>query len=104
MAKLFGTEYATTGNFGIIPKGSFGYIDTEKLTRDLEKSKQYLEQAGAKDANQDGILEYNGKDLELELLVRTDKPTYARMAELLTSNLKEVGIKVSSKIGRHCTI
>ncbi|MEE0252589.1 MAG: ABC transporter substrate-binding protein [Acutalibacteraceae bacterium] len=97
MAKLFGTEYATTGNFGIIPKGSFGYIDTEKLTRDIEKSKQYLEQAGAKDANQDGILEYNGKDLELELLVRTDKPTYARMAELLTSNLKEVGIKVVQK-------
>ncbi len=97
MAKLFGTEYATTGNFGIIPKGSFGYIDTEKLTRDIEKSKQYLEQAGAKDSDQDGILEYNGKDLELEILVRTDKPTYARMAELITSNLKEVGIQVVQK-------
>ena len=67
MAKLFGTEYATTGNFGIIPKGSFGYIDTEKLTRDIEKSKQYLE------------------------------PTYARMAELITANLKEVGIQVVQK-------
>lgn len=35
--------------------------------------------------------------MELEILVRTDKPTYARMAELITANLKEVGIQVVQK-------
>lgn len=97
MAKLFGSEYATPGNFGMIPKGSYGYIETETLARDVEKAKQFLKKAGAEDSDNDGILEYKGKDLELEVLVRTEMPKYTRMAELLSSNPEEVGVKVVQK-------
>jgi peptide/nickel transport system substrate-binding protein len=68
------------------------------LARDLDAARAYLEEAGAVDSDNDGIVEYNGEPLAIELLVRSDKPIYERYGELLQSNLAEVGVSITLKI------
>ncbi|MBC3887880.1 hypothetical protein GH810_06110 [Acetobacterium paludosum] len=92
--ELFGSEYSIPSNYGFIPKSNEGYIDTAALKLDIDGAKKILSDAGAIDSNGDGILEINGTPLDLEILVRTDKPVYARVGELLQSNLKAIGINV----------
>ena len=95
--ELFGSSYSTPANYGFVPQGSLGYVSTEKLTRDVASAKDILRKAGAVDSNNDGYLELNGTKLSMELLIRSDKPIYARVGELLQANLKEIGIQVSLK-------
>jgi len=96
--ELFGSEYSTPSRAGFIPEGTAGYIETDVLTRNLDAARAYLEEAGAVDSDKDGIVEYNGEPLTIELLIRSDKPIYERYGELLQSNLAEVGISVTLKI------
>jgi peptide/nickel transport system substrate-binding protein len=90
--ELFGSEYSVHSTAGFVPKGTYGYIDTPELARDLVKSREFLAATGAKDTNGDGIVEYKGAPLIIELMVRSDIPVYQRYAELLKSNLAEAGI------------
>jgi peptide/nickel transport system substrate-binding protein len=92
--ELFGSEYSVPSNYGFIPKSNEGYVDTPELKLDIESAKKLLSDAGAVDSDGDGILEINGAPLNLEILVRTDKPIYARVGELLQTNLKAIGINV----------
>lgn len=96
--ELFGSEYSIPANAGFVPPGSIGYIDTAVNTRNLEESKKLLSQSGAIDTDGDGIVEYAGKPLTLELLLRNDKPVYQRYGELAQANLAEVGIGVTLKL------
>ncbi len=96
--ELFGSSYAKVANAGFVPEGSIGYIQTTQNKRDLTLAKDLLAQAGAIDSNADGILEYNGAPLSVELLIRSDKPIYERYGELIKANLKEVGIDVNLKL------
>lgn len=95
--ELFGSEFSVPSTAGFVPLGSIGYVETEENKRDLEEAKNLLEEAGVKDSDGDGIVEYEGAPLEIELLVRSDKPIYARYAELLQTNLKEAGIGLTLK-------
>lgn len=94
----FGSAYAVASNAGFIPKGTYGYVDTPVLTRDLDKAKEYLEAAGCIDSDGDGYVEYNGEKLSFEVMLRGDKPAHARYAELLMNNLQEVGIEVTLNV------
>ena len=96
--ELFGSEYSVHSTEGFVPKGTFGYIDTPELVRDLGKSREFLVAAGASDTDGDGIVEYDGKPLSIELMVRSDIPVYERYAELLKANLMEVGIELTFNI------
>ncbi len=91
---LFGSAYAKASNAGFIPEGSYGYIETPQLSRDLDKARELLAQAGCTDSDSDGFVEYNGEKVTLEVLLRSDKPEHARYAELLKNNLAEIGIDV----------
>jgi len=96
--ELFGSQYSTPSRAGFIPEGTAGFIETEILTRDLDAARAYLAEAGAIDSNSDGVVEYQGEPLIIELLVRSDKPIYTRYGELLQLNLAEVGITITLKI------
>ncbi|MGG1664349.1 ABC transporter substrate-binding protein [Brevibacillus sp. NRS-1366] len=65
----------------------------EMYKRDITKSKQLLAEAGWMDTNGDGILEKNGEPFSTELMIEggTEKQ---KMAVILQSQLKEVGIDV----------
>jgi nickel ABC transporter nickel/metallophore binding protein len=61
-----------------------------------EKAKELLHNAGYIDKNGDGILEKNGKPLEMNLVLQSAEfPEWKTMCEYVQSQLKEVGIKVN---------
>lgn len=91
----FGSAYAVPSTQGFIPQGTYGYIDTPVLARDLDKAKEYLVAAGCEDTDGDGYVELNGEKLAFSLMLREDKAVHARYAELLMNNLKDVGIEVT---------
>ncbi len=92
--ELFGSPYALASEAGFIPPGTYGYVQTQTLERDLQLAAAYLQEAGCTDSDDDGYLEYQGQPLCVEVMVRDDKPVHARYAELLMNNLAEVGIAV----------
>lgn len=96
--ETFASAYAVPSTRGFIPKGTFGYTETEELTRDLEKAKEYLTKAGCEDTDNDGYVEYQGEKLTLPIMIRSDKPVHQRYAELIVNNLKEIGIEVTIDI------
>jgi peptide/nickel transport system substrate-binding protein len=96
--ELFGSEYSTPSTEGFLPAGSLGYIDTARLSRDLDKARGFLAAAGAVDADGDGIVEYQGKPLSITVDLRNDVPVYERYGELLKANLAEAGIGLTLKL------
>ena len=76
--ELFGSEYSVRSTVGFVPIGSFGYIDTPELVRDLARSREFLAAAGATGTDGSGTAEYNGAPLTIELMVRSDIPVYER--------------------------
>jgi peptide/nickel transport system substrate-binding protein len=95
--ELFGSEFSTPSTGGFLPAGSPGYIDTPRLTRNLEKAGDFLSAAGASDTDGDGIVEYRGSPLVITLDMRNDLPVYQRYGELLKTNLAEIGIGLELK-------
>ncbi|KEQ21732.1 nickel ABC transporter substrate-binding protein [Paenibacillus tyrfis] len=64
-----------------------------------EQAKQLLKEAGFADTNGDGIVEKNGKPLELNfVLQQTEFPEWKSIAEFVQSQLKEIGINVNLKV------
>lgn len=69
---------------------------SQKITKasfNLDKSKKYLEAAGYEDTNNDGIVDKNGKNLELNLYLTAKGNT--ALAELLQGQLSKAGIKIN---------
>jgi len=93
--ELFGSAYAIPSTAGFIPEGTYGYVDTPVLTRDLDAARQYLEDGGYTDSDGDGFVEKDGQKLSISVMVRDDKPDHARYAELLQTNLAEIGIEIT---------
>jgi peptide/nickel transport system substrate-binding protein len=61
----------------------------------LDEAKRLLAEAGWKDTNGDGIVEKDGKPLEVNLVYQViDYPEWGRMCELIQEDLRKVGIKV----------
>jgi peptide/nickel transport system substrate-binding protein len=92
---LFGSPYAVPATEGFVPVGTIGYVPMPTMKRDLAASRSYLEKAGARDTDGDGIVELDGKPLVISIHVRSDRAEYERYGELLKANLAEAGIGVN---------
>ena len=78
----------------------YGYNELNKATYNPEKTKSLLAEAGYKDTNNDGYVDKNGKNLELNVYGNTGASGRGgtTISELLESQLKNVGIKVNIKV------
>ena len=86
--------------YGIVP--SYGFVPSTHpnfnnsiptLAYNPEEASELLDSLGLQDTNNDGIRETaGGEDLVLTFLIRSDKPSIVRSAELVVSNLAEIGI------------
>jgi peptide/nickel transport system substrate-binding protein len=64
---------------------------------DIGRSKKLLEQAGWTDTDGDGIVDKNGKDLNLRLFVRSENKDSVTEGQYIQDWLKEAGIGVETK-------
>ena len=85
------------------PSAPYGYDELNKQTFDLEKAKTLLAEAGYKDTDNDGYVDKDGKNLELNIYGTAGGNTRANstVAELLESQLKTAGIKANIKIAEN---
>jgi peptide/nickel transport system substrate-binding protein len=75
--------------------GSLGFNPLVKpFEYNPEKSQQLLAEAGFKDTNNDGILEKNGEELELRVLVDARSDIFKRIVMVIRQQLQEIGIKI----------
>ena len=71
---------------------------TDIYTSDKQKSKALLAEAGFKDIDNDGWLEYKGKPFELNIKTYTSRPQQKPSAELIKVQLESIGIKTTVTI------
>ncbi len=62
-------------------------------TYDLEKAKQMLAEAGWTDTNGNGIVEMDGKDLEVTLWSYAPYPVQQKSIEIMQADLNKIGLK-----------
>jgi len=94
---------------GPLPPSISGYSEKienlakEKYTRNIDGAKKLLEEAGWTDANGDGVVEKDGKPFSVELWL-TKEPVNTRIAQILQSQLKEIGIDLKITVQEDATI
>lgn len=77
----------------VTDKNNYGY------KYDKNKAIDCLKTAGFKDTNGDGILEKDGKDFEVKLILTTEEfPEWKSMSEIIQAQLLEVGVKVNINV------
>jgi len=81
--------YGTVPKRGFVPPGMDYFMDTPTLAYNPTKARQTLAAAGYTDTNGNGIVEKEGADLDLDLLVRTG---FERDGQLIEEYLEAVGI------------
>ena len=75
--------------------GSIGFNpEVKPIEFNPEKAKQLLAEAGWQDLNKDGILEKDGQDLEIRMLVDERNDAYQKMAMLIRQQFQEIGIRL----------
>jgi len=83
---------------GILPPGIFGFsqelYDSYELTYDAEKAKAILDDAGIVDTNGDGIREYQGQELKIELSSYVSA-TYQEASKVWIANCADLGIEMT---------
>ncbi|MCK5494593.1 MAG: hypothetical protein KAJ14_15900, partial [Candidatus Omnitrophica bacterium] len=70
------------------------YPDRETFNYNLVKARALLKEAGWEDKNNNGILEKEGNELELRVLVDTRNYIYKRIIMVIRQQLQEIGIKI----------
>ncbi len=96
LLSLMTAGYGYTPNAGMVLKGMPYYIETSKMGRDLNRSKEMLDSLGFKDLDGDGFRETDeGEQFQPELLIINDMES-TRSAELISKYLHEAGL--NSKI------
>ncbi|OPY22486.1 MAG: putative ABC transporter periplasmic-binding protein [Methanomethylovorans sp. PtaU1.Bin073] len=93
------------GNPGYVPPYSTWYYpDVAQYTYDPEIANKMLDDAGYQNKDADGIrMDASGKRLEFELLYTSDQQSQ-RLAELIESYLKDIGISLVLKPGDMKTV
>lgn len=97
LLNLFAAGYGSVPNKGFIPPGTFGFVKTEPFAFDPKTARQKLRQLGYVDTNNDGIREADNRNLELEIVVRTDTDGSMRLADRLKTYFSAVGIALKIK-------
>lgn len=64
----------------------------------VEKARELLKEAGWTDSNGDGLVDRDGKALEIDILTYPNRPGLPPMAEAIAGQLKEIGIKVNVEV------
>lgn len=72
--------------------------DIEGYPHDPEKARKLLEEAGWKDTDADGVLDRNGRPLRITLVTYTERASLPPTAEVIQSQLKEIGIDVDLRV------
>jgi peptide/nickel transport system substrate-binding protein len=58
------------------------------------EARKMLEEAGYKDADGNGVREYDGREMSFTLLAEAGNPVEVRSAELIQTMLKEIGVRL----------
>ncbi len=86
-----------TPNMCPVPIGDASYDEAlcaeHGYEYDLEKAKQMLAEGGFVDTNGNGIVEMDGKDLEVTLWSYAPYPVQERTIEIIQADLNKIGIK-----------
>lgn len=102
--KIYAGLRFTPTNSGLFPPVSFLYSDNgTKYTKDVEKAKKLLDEAGLKDTDGDGLREdKNGKKLTFKFAIRDtgQKEVDQPLADTLMKSWKEVGLDVQLTDGK----
>ena len=81
--------------------GAFGFKNehlAERYAYDPAKAKQLFEEAGWKDTNNDGILDKNGQDLQVNFIMSPGRdPGDKQVAQVIQQQLHDAGVKVNLK-------
>lgn len=85
---------AVPGNPGWVHPDSVYYNPDVTVEHDTDAAAALLEDAGYTDSDGDGVRESSGEPLSVELLVAGNNALRLRIAELLASQLGEIGIGV----------
>ncbi|MED4586538.1 ABC transporter substrate-binding protein [Brevibacillus choshinensis] len=106
-------QYALSGFakpiYGPLPPTIPGYSEKienmakEMYGHNVDKAKQLLAEAGYTDSNGDGIVDKGGKPLSFELLL-SDDPALQRVAQILQSQLKEIGVDIKIAVTDIATV
>lgn len=84
---------------GPFPEGiPFGGDSVHGRDYDSYYAEKILNDAGYKDTDNDGILEKDGKKLELNLVTYSSRAELPIIAQAVQSDLKDIGIKVSVEV------
>ncbi|MEO8285574.1 MAG: ABC transporter substrate-binding protein [Chloroflexota bacterium] len=95
-----GLSFTATGGGGDpvwsdVNKASWAYNpDMPQLNGNPDEARRLLAEAGWTDTNGDGIVDKNGKPLEVSLYVRTDNDTRRKAADAMVDPLARVGIRL----------
>lgn len=91
----FSSEYGSVPYRGVVPSTTVGFVETEQLQQNLQKSTDLLAKSGYVDKDSQGYLTKAGKRLSFTLVVNSTKELQVRCADLVKQNLKEIGVEVN---------
>ncbi|RLI77225.1 hypothetical protein DRP07_12375 [Archaeoglobales archaeon] len=98
IVEMITAGYGKVPNAGFVPEGWKYFKETKKMEYDQSKAGEILDGLKFIDVDGDGIRETpDGKDLEIEIIVRSDIAQNLRLAELIKGDLENVGLKVKLK-------
>ena len=87
-----------TGKAPIPPSLDYGFDQlTDPNAYNVERAKQLLAEAGWKDTNNDGYVDKDGKNLELDFIYYSGRAELPLYAEATQSDAKKIGIKVNMR-------
>ncbi|WP_432664536.1 ABC transporter substrate-binding protein [Wukongibacter baidiensis] len=91
--------YGTPGSNGFLHPSSSGFNpNLPEHVQNLDEAKAILDNLNFKDLDNDGYREDDkGEKIELDLLVYANNPLRIRIAELIQSWSKEIGVKINLK-------
>ena len=92
---LDGGAQAATGPF---PPVALVCSDIKGSSYNPAEAKRLLAAAGYRDSDGDGVVEKDGKPLQVTLVTFRSSPEFAMMAEIMQAQLKAVGIRVDIRL------
>jgi peptide/nickel transport system substrate-binding protein len=86
-------DAAYAGEAGWVHPEAAWHDSSVKTVFDPEAAMNLMDDAGIKDSDNDGVREYKGKPLSFDFLAGAGDPLRLRLAENISGQLSEVGIK-----------